>query len=73
MKKPKPQLDSEENISIALDQVSQTIDVLGSTVERLKQCVAQGLHNRRRLQDNNDDNRRPKLHPQQTLRNNSIH
>ena len=49
----KPQ-DDTESILIALDQVSQTIDVLSSTVNRLKERVVSSL-NRQLMADNSDE------------------
>ena len=53
MKKPEISGDEAERILMALDQVSQTIDVMTGVVDRLKRHVNQTLEDgTRRGQDN---------------------
>ena len=71
MKTIKQPQDDAESILIALDQVSQTIDVLSSTVSRLKERVVRSL-NRQLIMEQSDEAGKQKINLTPTT-NNSMH
>jgi hypothetical protein len=73
MKKSNISQDDAENIMIALDQVSQTIDVMSSVVDRLKQCMNQSINTAINTRQSADHERSGANLLLAALKNESIH